>query len=80
MSHISPQKTPKGENSSEHKLERKRYDIRFREKMIYIDSGYKSVAQQTDKWRKDTKDEEAAPIICSNLNSSSLNQVVGISI
>ena len=80
MSYISPPKTPKDENSSEHKLEIKRYDIWFREKMIYADIGYKSAAQQTNKWRKDAKDEEAALIICSNLNPSSLNQFVGISI
>ena len=49
MSYISPPKTPKSENSSEQKLERKRYDIWFRENMIYIDIGYKSAAQQTDK-------------------------------
>ena len=49
MSCIPPPKTPKDENSSEHKLERKRYDIWFREKMIYIDIGYKSAAQHTDE-------------------------------
>ena len=26
---------------------------------IYVDIGYKSATQQTDKWRKDTKDKEA---------------------
>ena len=31
----------------------------LREKMIYIDIGYKSTHQQTNKWRKDTKDKEA---------------------
>ena len=30
--------------------------------MIHIDIGYKSTAQQTDKWQKDTKDEEATLI------------------
>ena len=40
-------------------MEKKWYDIFWaREKMIYIDIGYKSATQQTDKWRKDTKDEE----------------------
>ena len=27
--------------------------------MIDVDIGYKSATQQTDKWRKDTKDKEA---------------------
>ena len=49
MSYISPSKTTKDENPSEGKLERKRYDTWFHEKMIYIDVGYKSAAQQTDK-------------------------------
>ena len=49
MSYISAPKTPKYENPSEHKLERKRYDIWFRENTIYIDIGYKSAAHQTDK-------------------------------
>ena len=62
MSYISPPKTPKSENSSEQKLERKRYDIWFRENMMYIDTGYKAAAQQTDKWWKDTKDEKATLI------------------
>ena len=44
------------------KLERKRYDARLHEKMIYIDIGYKSVLHQTDKWRKETKDKEATLI------------------
>ena len=36
--------TSKDENSSHHKLERKRYDILMAiEKMMYIDVGYKSV-------------------------------------
>ena len=48
----------KAENPSEHELERKQYDIWLSEKMIYIDIGYKSVTQQTDKWRKDTKDKD----------------------
>ena len=26
--------------------------------MLYVDIGYKSVTQQTNKWRKDTKDKE----------------------
>ena len=55
MSYISPPKTPKDENPSEHKLERKRYDIWFRENMIYIDIWY-------NKWRKHTKDEEVTLI------------------
>ena len=42
--------------------DRKRYDIWFRENMIYIDIGCKSAAQQTNKWRKDTKDEEVTLI------------------
>ena len=33
-----------------------------REKMIYVDIGYKLPTQQTDKWRKNTKDKEAALI------------------
>ena len=48
-------------NSSELELKRKPYDIWFREK-IYIDMGYKSATQQTDKWRKDTKGKEATLI------------------
>ena len=80
MSYISPPKTPKDETCSKHKLERKPYDIWFCKKMIYIEIGYKSAAQEIDKWQKDTKDEEATLIMCSNLNSSTLNQVVGISI
>ena len=54
--------TSKDEDSSEHKLEKKRYDIWFRKKMIYIDIGHKSAVQQTDKCRRDTKDEEATLI------------------
>ena len=54
--------TSKDENSSEHKLERKQYDIWFRKKIIYVDIGYKSAAQQTDKWQRETKDEEATQI------------------
>ena len=49
MSYISPSKTTKNENPSERKLERKWYGTWFHEKMIYIDVGYKSAAQQTDK-------------------------------
>ena len=30
--------------------------------MIYVDIGYKSVTQQTDKWRKYTQDKEATLI------------------
>ena len=30
--------------------------------MIYIDRGYKSTTQQTDKWLRETKDEEATLI------------------
>ena len=30
--------------------------------MIYTDIGYKSATQQTDKWRKDTKNKEATLI------------------
>ena len=55
--------TSKDKNSSEHKLERKQYDIWFRKKIIYIDIGYKSAAQLTDKWGGKTKDEEATLII-----------------
>ena len=54
--------TSNDENSSEHKLERKQYDIRFRKKIIYFDLGYNSAAQQTDKWRREIKDEEATLI------------------
>ena len=53
MSYVSPPKTPKYKNPSEHKLERKRYDIWFRKNTIYIDIGYKSAAQQTKKILKD---------------------------
>ena len=60
--YIWPPKTPKNENSSEHKLERKRYDKCFRKNVIYIEIGYKSAAKQTEKWWKDTKDEEATLI------------------
>ena len=50
-------------SSSSPKLTRKRYDIRFREKMIYIDKGYKSAHHQTHKWQNDTtKDKEATLI------------------
>ena len=62
MLFILPPKTPKDENSSKHKLERKRYDILFREKMIHIDIEYNSTAQQTKKRRKDAKDEEVTLI------------------
>ena len=41
--------TFKDENPSEHKLERKQCDIWFRKKIIYIDIGHKSAAQQTDE-------------------------------
>ena len=54
--------TSNDENSSEHKLERKQCDIWFRKKIIYFDLGYKSAAQQTDKWRREIKDEEATLI------------------
>ena len=62
MSYISPPNTLKEENSSKRKLKRKGFDIWVRETMILIDIGYKSAAQQTDMWRKDTKDEEATLI------------------
>ena len=63
MLFILPPKTPKDENSSKHKLERKRYHILFREKMIHhIDIEYNSAAQQTKKRRKDAKDEEVTLI------------------
>ena len=39
----------KDETPARRKLERKRYDTWFLEKMIYIDVGYKSATQQTDK-------------------------------
>ena len=54
--------TSKDEKCSEHELEEKRNDIWFREKMIYIDIGYKLATQQTDKWRKVTKDKETTLI------------------
>ena len=55
--------TSKDEISSQHKLEKKRYDVLMAiEKMIYIDIGYKSPWTKTNKWRKDTKDEEATLI------------------
>ena len=54
--------TSEGETPACQKLKRKRYDIRFCKKMIYIDTGYKSAHHQTDKWQKDTKDKEATLI------------------
>ena len=55
--------TSEGEAPARRKLTRKRYDIRFREKMIYIDKGYKSAHHQTHKWQNDTtKDKEATLI------------------
>ena len=54
--------TSKDENPSKRKLDGKRYDIWFRKKMIYIDIGYKSATQQTDKWPKKTKDKGATLI------------------
>ena len=55
--------TSKDENSSRSPTGEKTiwYNV-LREKIIYIDIGYKSAHQQTDKWRKDTKDEEATLI------------------
>ena len=45
------------------KLEKKRHDILAAcEKMIYIDIGYKSALNLTDKRRKDTEDKEATLI------------------
>ena len=52
MFFIPPPKTLKDENSSKHKLERKRYDIWSRVKMIHIDTWYKSAAEQTEKRQK----------------------------
>ena len=40
--------------TSASQLDRKWYDVWLLEEMIYIDIGYKSAHQQTDKWRKDT--------------------------
>ena len=54
--------TSKGETPARRKLERKRYNIWLLEKMIYIDIVYKLAHQQTNKWRKDTKDKEATLI------------------
>ena len=39
----------KDETSARRQLERKRYNVWFQEKMIYIDIGYKSATQQIDK-------------------------------
>ena len=39
----------KDENFTEHKLERKQYDLWFRKKIIYIDIGYKSAIQQSNE-------------------------------
>ena len=41
----------KDKSPARRKLERK--------KVMYIDKGYKSAHQQTDKWRKDNRDKEA---------------------
>ena len=54
--------TSKDETPALRQLERKRYNILLRKKMIYIDIGWKSATQQTDKWQKDTKDKEATLI------------------
>ena len=54
--------TSKDKTPARWQMERKRYDIWFREKMIYIDIGCKSATEQTNKWRKDTKDKEATLI------------------
>ena len=54
--------TSKGKTPARRKLERKRYNIWLLEKMIYIDIVYKFAHQQTNKWRKDTKDKEATLI------------------
>ena len=51
--------TSNDETPARRQLERKQFDRWFCEKMIYIDLGYKSGTQQTDKWQKDTKDKEA---------------------
>ena len=50
--------TSEDETPAHQKLERKWYDISLGEKIIYIDIGYKSTQNQTDKWRKDTKGKE----------------------
>ena len=39
--------TSRDENSSEHKLERKRYDILYRPRDIYMNIGHKSAANQS---------------------------------
>ena len=54
--------TSKDETPVHRELERKRYDIWLREKMISADIGYKSAHHHTDKWRKDTEDKEATLI------------------
>ena len=57
--YISPTKT----KTPPQLLARKRYDIiRAREKMTYIDIGYKSAHHKSRQWRKDTKDKEATLI------------------
>ena len=52
----------KDETPADQQLQRKRYDILLREKIIYIDRGCKLATQETDQSRKDTKDKEATPI------------------
>ena len=54
--------TSKDEIPARRKLEAKLHDTWLREKMIYIDIGYKAAYQQTDKWQKDTKDKGATLI------------------
>ena len=53
--HISP---PKTKLQLADQLERKGYIFWAREKMICVDIGDKSATQQTDSWRKGTKDKE----------------------
>ena len=55
---------PKGETPAHRPTGEKTiwYISSAREKMIYVDIGYKLPTQQTDKWRKNTNDKEAALI------------------
>ena len=51
--------TSKDKILARRQLERRRNDIWFREKTIYVAIGYKWATQQTGKWRKNTKYKEA---------------------
>ena len=54
--------TSKDKTPARRQLERKRCDIWFREKMIYIDIGYETATDEIDKRQKDTKNKEATLI------------------